>query len=192
MRTKAPRTARSNKQNMHYSLYSGTVPVYEVDEDGLPLYIEVDGEQVRVEAGTQAARYTTPVPFVANISSELNEMHMKAWGVDQSSIYSEIVCQKGYLPLDVGAIIWRTSPITYDEDDNAFIKTDDGKYIVVGGIEVEDGQTYLVGNSGERIPHQASSDYTVVGIRTEGLWEDWYLLQKNSSDSPKSGGGSGA
>lgn len=171
MRTKAPRMAAINKQNMFYSLYSGTVPVYETDENGDPIYIEVDGEQVPVEAGTQEAKYDLPKRFKAYISSELNEMHMKAWGVDQSSIYSEIVCQKGYLPLEVGAIIWRTSPITYDEVE--------GGYIGVG-----DGVT-LVTNEGKRIPHQASSDYTVVGIRTEGLTEDWYLLQKNSSDSKK-------
>lgn len=178
MRTKAPRMARINKQNMYYSLYSGTVPVYERDENGFIIYIDVDGESVPVEAGTQEARYEMPVAFTANISSELNEMHIKAWGVDQSSIYSEIVCQKNYLPLEVGAIIWRTSPITYDSVDDQFLSDGNGSYIGISG-----GDTYLVTNSGELIPHQASADYTVVGIRTEGLTEDWYLLQKNSSDS---------
>ena len=180
MRTKAPRMARINKQNMHYSLYSGTVPVYETDEDGHPIMIEVDGESVPVETGTQEARYEMPVAFRANISSELNEMHMKAWGVDQSSIYSEIVCQKGYLPLAVGAIIWRTSPIVYDDLPDDFVVESDGNYIGVS----EDGATVtLVSEDGMRVPHQASSDYTVVGVRTEGLTEDWFLLQKNSSDS---------
>ena len=152
MRTKAPRTARINKQNMFYSLFGGTKPVYERDSDGNIIYIEVDGEQVPVEAGTQEAEYGTPVPFEANIDSQLNEMHIRAWGVDQSSIYSEIVCQKGYLPLEIGAIIWRTSEIEWED------------------LE-------------QTIPHQASADYTVVGIRTEGLTEDWFLLQKNSSDN---------
>lgn len=178
MRTKPPRMARINKQNMHYSLYRGTFPVYEKDEDGHTRYIEVDGEQVPVKAGTQEARYDMPVPFEANISSELNEMHMKAWGVDQSSIYSEIVCQKNYLPLEVGAIIWRTSPITYDDTDTQDVITDSDSY-----VSVEDGDTSLVSSDGKKVPHQASADYTVVGIRTEGLTEDWYLLQKNSSDS---------
>lgn len=179
MRTKAPRMARINKQVMHYSLYSGTVPVYETDDNGMIIYTEVDGEQYPVEAGTQEARYSMPVQFEACINSELNEMHMKAWGVDQSSIYAEIVCQKDYLPLDIGAIIWRTSPITYDDLPDSFMETDEGNYIAVDG----EGETYLVTNSGERIPHQASSDYTVVGLRTEGLWEDWFLLRRNSSDS---------
>lgn len=156
MRKKAPRMARINKQSMYYSLYSGTRPVYERDEHGDIIYVEVDGVSEPVEAGTQEASYAMPVPFFANIDSELNEMHMKAWGVDQSSIYAEIVCQKGYLPLEIGAIIWRESPVVYDPDP-------------------EDPEGV--------IPHQASADYTVVGVRTEGLTEDWYLLQKNSSDS---------
>lgn len=151
MRTKAPRMARINKQNMFYSLYTGAVPVYETDEYGQIVYIEVDGENYPVDTGTRQAQYTTPEAFKAYISSELNEMHIKAWGVDQSSIYSEIVCQKGTIPLEIGAIIWRTSEITYDDEEHL-------------------------------IPHQASSDYTVVGVRTEGLTEDWYLLRKNSSD----------
>lgn len=175
MRTKAPRTARINKQNMYYSLYDGTAPVYEKNEFGEIVYIEVDGEEVPVEAGTQKAKYTWPVPFVANISSELNEMHMKAWGVDQSSIYSEIVCQKNYLPLEVGAIIWRTSEITFDDPEDEFL-IDGENYIVA-----DDGGYLVI--RGDKIVHQASADYTVVGIRTEGLTEDWFLLQKNSSDS---------
>ena len=178
MRTKAPRTARINKQNMYYSLYIGTVDVYETDETGFPLYVEVDGAQVPVEAGTQEARYSMPAPFAANIDSELNEMHLKAWGVDQSSIYAEIVCQKNYLPLEIGAIIWRTSPITYDDIGEQFLTTDEGAYVAVSN-----GNVYVVTESGQKIPHQASADYTVMGIRTEGLTEDWYLLQRNSSDS---------
>ena len=178
MRTKAPRTVRSNKQNMYYSLYQGNVPVYETDENGSPIFINVDGQQVKVEAGTTEAQYSMPVAFSANISSQLNEMHMKAWGVDQSSIYSEIVCQKDYLPLEIGTIIWRTSPIVYDDMPDDWLVSNAGAYLVV-----DNGETYLVTENNEKIPHQASSDYTVVGIRTEGLTEDWFLLQKNSSDS---------
>lgn len=169
--------ARINKQNMYYSLYSGTFPVYEKDEDGFPLYIEVDGERVPVEAGTQEARYSTPVPFRANINSELNEMHVRAWGVDQSSIYSEIVCQKDYLPLEIGAIIWRQSPIEFESAENQWITDEGDRYIV---LKTDD---YIVANNGQKIPRQSSADYTVVGIRTEGLTEDWFLLQKASSDS---------
>lgn len=152
MRTKAPRMARINKQIMHYSKYSGTMPVYETDEYGNIVYVNVDGADYPVETGTQEATYATPVEFFAIITSQLNEMHIKAWGVDQSSIYSELICQKGYLPLEVGDIIWRTSEITWDDEN-------------------------------QTVPHQASADYTVVGTRTEGLWEDWYLLRRNSSDS---------
>lgn len=176
MRKKAPRMTRENKQIMHYSLYSGSVPVYERDEYGQIIYIDVDGEDVPVEAGTKEARYSMPVRFEAYISSELNEMHIKAWGVDQSSIYAEIVAQKGTLPLEIGAIIWRTSEITYDDLPDDPLETDDGNSLV------DDENANITSDSGRKTPHQASSDYTVVGLRTEGLTEDWFLLQKNSSD----------
>lgn len=177
MRTKAPRTARINKQNMHYSLYSGTVPVYEKDTQGNVIYIVLDGERVPVEAGTQEARYSEPVPFAANISSNLNEMHVRAWGVDQSSIYSEIVCQKDELPLEVGAIIWRQSPIEYDQVGVMQVVTDTNTQVV------ESEEEPVVSEVPVYAPRQSSADYTVVGIRAEGLTEDWFLLQKNSSDS---------
>lgn len=139
---------------MFYSLYSANLEQYVHDKDGNIVYIEVDGELTPKKTGTKKAQYDTPIEFHASISSKLNEMHMKSWGVDQSSIYSEIVCKKGYLPLSIGSIIWRESEIEFEDKEKT-------------------------------IPKQTSSDYTVVGLMTEGLHEDYFLLQRNSSDSKK-------
>ena len=146
------RVVKRNKQKMFYALYSGSQTVYERDEDGNIIYIEVDGEQVPVEIGTMEASYSEPVEFCANIASNLSQVRMASWGVDQSSIYSEITCDKGYLPIDIGTIIWRESTITYEDEEN-------------------------------KIPKQSSCDYTVTGKMTEGLTEDRFLLQRNTSDS---------
>lgn len=145
------RLARKNKQSMRYSLYKSSEPIYELDEDGNIKYMEIDGVQVPIEVGTTEPHYDKPIPFKANIHSELNEMHLKSYGVDQSSIYSEIVVKKGKLPLKIGTIIWRESEIIYEDNEKT-------------------------------IPKQSSADYTVVGIMTEGLSEDCYLLQRNSSE----------
>lgn len=152
------RVARKNRQRMFYSLYKSTETQYQKDEDGNIVYIEVDGEQVPVELGTVSATYDTPVEFYASISSELNELHMRAYGVDQSAIYSKLVVPKGMLPTEnmVGAIIWRTSEIAYEDNENL-------------------------------LPRQSSADYTVVGRMDEVLHEDWFLLQRNSSDSVNDG-----
>lgn len=145
------RTLRKNRQRMFYSLYKSEETVYETDEDGNIKYMEIDGVQVPIEVGTREAHYDTPVEFKANIHSELNEMHLKSYGVDQSSIYSEIIVEKGKLPLKIGTIIWRESEIIYEDEE-------------------------------QTNPKQSSADYTVVGIMTESLHTDSYLLQRNSTE----------
>ena len=145
------RTLRKNRQRMFYSLYKSAEPIYEKDEDGNIKYMEIDGVQVPIEVGTREAHYDTPVEFKANIHSELNEMHVKSYGVDQSSIYSEIIVEKGKLPLKIGTIIWRESEIIYEDEE-------------------------------QTTPKQSSADYTVKGVMTEALHEDYYLLQRNSTE----------
>ena len=148
------RVARKNRQRMFYSLYKSTETQYQRDDDGNIVYVEVDGEQVPVELGTVSATYDAPIEFFASISSELNELHMRAYGVDQSAIYSKLVVPKELLPTEkmVGAIIWRTSEIAFEDEEH-------------------------------KVPRQSSADYTVVGRMDEVLHEDWFLLQRNSSDS---------
>lgn len=141
---------------MYYSLYKSEETVYETDEYGNIKYMEIDGVQVPIEVGTREPHYDTPIEFKANIHSELNEMHVKSYGVDQSSIYSEIIVEKGKLPLKIGTIIWRESEIVYEDEQHT-------------------------------IPKQSSSDYTVVGIMTEALHTDSYLLQRNSSEDNNNG-----
>lgn len=145
------RTLRKNRQRMFYSLYKSAEPIYEKDEDGNIKYMEIDGVQVPIEVGTREAHYDTPVEFKANIHSELNEMHLKSYGVDQSSIYSEIIVEKGKLPLKIGTIIWKESEIIYEDEE-------------------------------QTTPKQSSADYTVKGVMTEALHEDYYLLQRNSTE----------
>lgn len=136
---------------MWYSLYGATIPVYERDEDGNIVYQMIDGEMIPSETGTYETSYGKPVEFKANIHSELSEMHLKSYGVDQSSIYSEICVKKGELPLKIGTVIWRESEIIYEDEEKT-------------------------------IPKQSSADYTVKGIMTEGLTEDYFLLQRNSAE----------
>lgn len=145
------RTLRKNRQRMFYSLYKAEEEVYQTDKDGNIEYMEIDGVQVPISVGTREAHYDTPVEFKANIHSELNEMHLKSYGVDQSSIYSEIIVEKGKLPLKIGTIIWRESEIIYEDEE-------------------------------QTTPKQSSADYTVKGVMTEALHEDYYLLQRNSTE----------
>lgn len=145
------RVATKNKQKMWYSNITGITEEYERDENGDIKYIEVDGERIPVSTGTTKPLYGKPIAFSASISSKLNELQMRAWGVDQSAIFSQVDVPKGYLPIDIGTVVWREHNIEWDDKENG-------------------------------IPKPSSADYTCKGLMTEGLHEDLYLLQRNSSE----------
>lgn len=148
------RTCKRNKQQMYYSLPGTTIAEYVYDDNGNKVVDYVDSEGVThyLETGESVQGYGSPVLFYASISSELNELHMRAYGVDASAIYSEIVVDKGEHPdWVIGTIIWRTSDISYEDEDETIVKSN-------------------------------SSDYTIVGLMDEGLNEDWYLLRRNNID----------
>lgn len=145
------RVMRKNKQKMYYSLFIESTTVYERDEDGNLIidYVDDEGNVYYREAGTVEEHYDTPIEFHASISSELNELHARSFGVDQSSIYSRLVCSKGELPFKYGVKIWKESPVKWKDEINL-------------------------------IPDADSADYTVTGVQTEYMNEDWYLLQRNN------------
>ena len=126
------RLPKRDKQNMYYSNFVETHEEYQRDENGDIIYDEIDGEQVPVEVGNEKQVFATPVKFRASISSNLNEMHIKSWGCDQSSIYSELCVPKGYLPLKIGAIIWRTSEIEWEDENHTIPKASSSDYTVCG------------------------------------------------------------
>lgn len=147
MRTVAiVRTLRKNKQKMYYSLYKAASEVY--DEEGTSvryIYDSEIGTSIPVEIGTQKAEYYPPVEFKANITSNLNEMHIRAYGVDQSSIYSKLIADKGQLPLKVGAIIWRESEIEWEDEVQRIPKQESSDYTVVGLLtEYQNNDFYLL------------------------------------------------
>lgn len=145
------RTLRKNKQKMYYSIPIGTRPKYVYDDDGNVKLVLVNGKYVPAKAGGYETKYSKPVEFMASISSRLNEMHAVSYGVDQSSIYSEINCVKGLIPMKYGMKIWRTNEI---------------KYL----IDEEDGE-----------PNPDTADYTVRGVLPEFKDFDWLLLQRNDT-----------
>lgn len=153
------RTARKNKQKMFYSLYNKGMskPIYETDEYGNIKYMDIkldDGEVVTVpvESGTKTVNYDTPVEFKANIYSQISEAHMKAYGVDKSSIYSELVVSKGALPLNYGSLIWKESKIVYDDDVADVPKQSSSDYTVMGVMKEALHEDYYL------LQHNSSED----------------------------------
>jgi len=127
------RTLRKNKQKMYYSLYSTTSEIYEQEGTSVKTIIDQEtGELIPVSTGTLKPVYAPPVGFEANITSNLNKLHIEAYGVDQSAIYSEIMVQKGLVPLKVGSIIWRENPIVWEDEENRIPYQPSSDYTVMG------------------------------------------------------------
>lgn len=126
------RQPRRDKVNMFYSLFSQSTPEYETDENGNIVYTEIGGQMIPNQVGEETPTYATPVQFKASISSELNEMHIKSYGVDQSSIYAEIVTEKNLVPIKVGSLIWVKSLIEWEDENHTIPKAESADYTVVG------------------------------------------------------------
>jgi len=141
------RTLKKNKQKMFYALYKGAETVYELDDNGNKIidYVDEDGNVYYRESGTEQLVYNEPIEFKASISSNLNEMHAREYGVDKSSIYSEITCEKGYLPLEYGSKIWRTSNVEWIDEELKIPDVSSSDYTVMGILdEFQDYDFYLL------------------------------------------------
>lgn len=132
----------ANKQKMLYSLQGQRIVVYEKDSNGnvryegytdsdgnfIP-YQDVNGNKIPV-IKKEITGYSEPKIFKANISNKLSEVLVREFGVDDSSSYCQIVTDKGYLPLDVGDLIWKKSKVKKDND--GIIDKNSADYIVKG------------------------------------------------------------
>ena len=138
------RIQQKNKQQMFYALPLGEVDVYERDDDGNIIYIEVDGEQVPVPTGDKEQGYGIVTEFNACISGKLNESRAQVYGVSQDSIYSEIVTEKHTLPFIVGTKVWKNT--VPEIDDLGYAKNPNGADYTVKGIldEFLDFDWYLL------------------------------------------------
>lgn len=141
------RTLRKNKQSMMYALQLGTVPIYQTDEDGNILYYEdSEGNKIPLETGDEDIIFSTPQPFMANISESGGESTALEYGLSPEDYTAVLVIAKNAVPLVEGALIWANSKPEY-------------KY---GGEEV----TYEI--DGKEVtttaPEQTSADYMVKKV----------------------------
>lgn len=126
------RTINKNKQKQFYSNPGKLVPIYETDEFGNIQYIEVDGELVPVETGEYEPGFSEPVEFKANISGELNDVIVRAFGTDSSNNHAQIVADKGVLPFKIGTRIWLRSKVEYKDEAKTIPDGDSADYVVRG------------------------------------------------------------
>ena len=132
----------ANKQQMKYSLQGQKITIYKKDEDGniqyegytdsdgnfIP-YLDVNGDKIPIIL-KEVVGYSEPKIFKANISNKLSEVLIREFGVDDSSSYCQIVTDKGYLPVDVGDLVWKKSNVEIDKD--GLVDKNSADYIVKG------------------------------------------------------------
>lgn len=124
------RLLRKNMQPMKYSLQDGRVPIYETDENGDIVYIEVDGEKIPVETGEYETGYSAPVDFMGNISMSGGEAEAKEFGMDIGDFDAVIVLEKDAVPITETSIIWHTSPVKYKDEQNTIVDSKSADYAV--------------------------------------------------------------
>lgn len=108
------RSLRKNQQSLHYVTYSEEIKVYQRDENGNIVYIEVEGKSVPVEIGN-APGYNTPVLFYANISAGKGTAQEEVFGTGidftRTISTSDMSC-----PIDELSLIWIDSKTEYNAD----------------------------------------------------------------------------
>lgn len=124
------RLLRKNMQPMKYSLQDGRVPIYERDENGDIVYIEVDGQKIPVETGEYETGYSAPVDFMGNISMSGGEAEAKEFGMDIGDFDAVIVLEKDTIPITETSIIWHTSPVKYKDEQNTIVDSKSADYAV--------------------------------------------------------------
>ena len=124
------RLLRKNMQPMKYSLQDGRVPIYERDENGDIVYIEVDGQKIPVETGEYETGYSAPVDFMGNISMSGGEAEAKEFGMDIGDFDAVIILEKEAVPLTETSIIWHTSPVKYKDEQNTIVDSKSADYAV--------------------------------------------------------------
>lgn len=124
------RLLEKNKQDLKYALQVGEVPVYERDEEGNIIYIEVDGQKVPVETGETEVGYAKPVDFRGNIAMSGGEAEAKSFGVDISEYDAILLMKKDRIPIDETSLIWHMSEVKYADKQNTIVDKKSADYSI--------------------------------------------------------------
>ncbi len=135
------RSLKKNQQRLQYATYSDQIKIYERDENGNIVYIDVDGEQVPVIICEQAG-YNSPVSFCANISMSSGEAEAKEYGVNASDYEAVLVTTDKSLQIDELTRIWHTSKPKFNSD--GMVDGDSADYSVLAVKPSLNGMKYLL------------------------------------------------
>lgn len=108
------RSLKKNQQKLWYSTYSKEIKLYQRDENGNIVYMDIDGIQEPIEIGTKAG-YNNPVSFYANISAAKGTSDSEVFGVTLDYTKTISTCDMT-LPLSETSLIWFETEPKYNAD----------------------------------------------------------------------------
>lgn len=108
------RSLKKNQQKLWYSTYSEEIKLYQRDENGSIIYMDIDGIQEPVEIGTKAG-YNNPVSFYANISAAKGSSDSEVFGVSLDYTKTISTCDMT-LPISETSLIWFETEPRYNAD----------------------------------------------------------------------------
>lgn len=128
-------------QKIFFSLYSESVTIYERDEDGNIVYVEVDGERIPVIIG-EVAGYSEPKEYYANIAMSGGESETKEYGVSTSDYEAVLVLSDKTLGISETSRIWHTTEPKINADGT--VDGDSADYSVLAVKPSLNGMKYLL------------------------------------------------
>lgn len=108
------RSCKKNMQRLYYSLYSEEITIYERDENGEIVYVEVDGERIPSILGVVAG-YSEPVEFYTNISAGMGNSQDAPFGSDVDYTRTISTCDMT-CPINELSLIWIENEPKYNAD----------------------------------------------------------------------------
>ena len=121
------KSLKRNKQTLYYATYNARIPVYERDENGNIIYINIDGVQVPSESGNYTTGYSAPVKYSANISAGKGDSDSTVFGISLDYTRSISTSDKS-LPITNTSLIWIETVPLLNEDGSA--NSDSADYMV--------------------------------------------------------------
>ena len=135
------RSLKKNQQRLQYATYADQITIYERDEDGNIIYVDIDGEQVP-SIGRGDSRLQRACYFFANIAMSGGESEAKEYGVNQTDYEAVIVTTDKSLPIDELSLIWHTTEPALDAD--GLVDADSADYKVIAVKPSLNGMKYLL------------------------------------------------
>lgn len=108
------RSLRKNRQRLFYATYSNSIIVYEKDENGNIVHVEVDGSLIPV-IEKEMAGYSEPKEFYANISAAKGTSDSEVFGVSLDYTKTISTCDMT-LPISETSLIWFETEPAYNAD----------------------------------------------------------------------------